>query len=544
MECRNSTTSALFLPSQTDSLSYHYMTHDDFHRPAVIRATSIRFLTWQSSQLTEVTSELFSNLKSLTHLDLSNNLISSIDEYALQYLSSLKSLNISNNALAFLPHGLFMNNHVLTELYLEGNCLQTVPFHALAPLKYLYKLDLSKNRINEIQDDIFVLNRQINSIQLGGNLITRVSTRTFSYLYDLKSLNLVNNSLTELPRNLFKDLSKLEHLNLASNSLYTLQSDIYKGLGQLRWLNISDNPLTVLPVRLFLYTPLLETLLIDTTEVEFIDGHLFDGLRNLNMLSIRNNKHLEELEDHIFNYAKKLRDIDLSRNNLTTLPHTLGSLINLTSIDISQNPWMCDCRMAWIPAWLESNKNMKLESRGLRCASTLFALRGLSFVPTLRGLDCKPPSVIFTTPPEKYVLKSSALLQCIYSGYPPPSITWVTPAGLAFHWNPDPAIPDEFAKHPNSHYPDLTPIDLQISRVHVTENGSLLIINITRADAGLYTCLAANPMANATSYLRLMIDPITMQEEKLISIAVGLAAAILFLCFGLLINLLRRFIHM
>jgi hypothetical protein len=187
---------------------------------------------------------------------------------------------------------------------------------------------------------------------------------------------------------------------------------------------------------------------------------------------------------------------------------------------------------------------MKLQNVGLKCASTLFALRGLTFVPTLRGLDCKPPSLIFASPPEMYVLKSSALLQCIYSGYPPPSITWVTPAGLTFHYNPDPAIPDEFAKHPPSHFPDMTAINPKLSRAQVTENGSLLIINITRADAGLYTCLAANPMANATSYLRLMIDPVTMQEEVLISIAVGIATAALFLGFSLLINLMRRFIHM
>lgn len=543
LECRNSTTSALFLPSQAASISYHFMTHDDFHRPVIVRATSIVKLAWQNSQLTDITSELFSNLQSLAHLDLSQNLIANIDEAALQNLSSLKTLNLSNNALAFLPHGLFLFNHYLTELYLDGNFLQSVPFHTLAPLKDLNILDLSLNRINEIQDDIFVLNRKINSIHLQSNLISRLSTRTFAYLYDLKSLNLVNNSLTELPRNLFKDLTKLQYLNLASNSLHRLLPDAYKGLTQLRWLNMSDNPLNVLPAGLFQFSPLLETLGVDSTDIELVDEHLLDRLKNLNSLSMKNNVHLEVLEDNLFTDVKKLKAIDLSRNNLTTLPNSLQTLQNLTSLDISENPWMCDCRIAWFPSWLEVNRNMRLETRNLRCASTLFSLRGLTFVPTLRGLDCKPPNLIFTNPAEMYILKSTALLQCIYSGYPPPSITWVTPTGLTFHWNPNPALPDEFSKHPTSHNPDMTPINYQPPRVHVTENGSLLVVNITRADAGLYTCLAANPMANDTSYIRVMIDPVTMQEEKLISIAVGIATAAFFLGFSLLINLLRRFIH-
>lgn len=518
------------------------MTHDDYHRPVIIRATSVRQLTWQNSQISNITSELFSNLHSLLQLDLSHNLISTIDEAALQHLSSLKSLNLSYNALSFLPHGLFMNSHYLTELDLAGNFLQSVPFHALAPLKDLFALDLSFNRINEIQDDTFVLNRKINSVQLKSNQISRLSNRTFSYLYDLKSLNLVNNSLTELPKGLFKDLANLQYLNLASNSLHTLLPDALKGLVQLRWLNISDNPVALLPSKLFQYTQLLESLSVDTTDIETIPSHLFDGLKNLRVLSMKDNVHLEMIYDSIFDDLKRLQDIDFSRNNLTTLPHSLQTVKNLTSLNISMNPWMCDCRMAWVPAWLETNKNMTIEKSNLRCASTLFSLRGLSFLPTLRGLDCKPPELIFGTPTEKYLLKSTALLQCIYSGYPPPSITWVTPKGLTFHWNPNPGIPDKFAKHPTAHCPDLTPIQNN-PLVHVTENGSLVIVNVSRADAGLYLCLAANPMANATNHIRLMIDPITMHEEQLISIAVGMVTAVLFLGLSLLINLLRRFIH-
>ncbi|KAK3927664.1 Carboxypeptidase N subunit 2 [Frankliniella fusca] len=543
LECHNSTTSALFLPSQAISISYNFMTHDDFQKPVIIRATSVRHLSWQNSQITEVTSEVFANLRSLIHLDLSHNAIKSVDEGALQHLTSLKSLNLSYNALTVLPHGLFMNNHYVTELYLAGNYLSSIPFHALAPLKDLYHLDLSSNRINEIQGDVFVLNRRINSIGLHNNLISRLSNLSFIHLYDLKSLNLVNNSLTELPRNLFKDLTKLQYLNMASNSLYNLQSDAFKGLTQLRWLNMSDNPLRHLEANLFQYTPLIETLGVDTTDIESVDDQTFQNLRNLNTLSMKNNKHLEEMGDKLFNGLKRLKVIDLSKNNLTTLPSSLSSITNMTNLDLSENPWMCDCRLVWFPPWLESNKNMTFKKSNLRCASTLFSLRGLNFVPTLRGLDCKQPELVSMTPENMYILKSTALLECIYSGYPPPSITWVTPNGLTFHYNPNPAIPDEFHKHPPAHYSDMTPIQKVLPKVHVTENGSLLVANISRADAGLYTCHASNPMANATSYIRLKIDPITMHEEKLISIAVGIATAAFFLGFSLLVNLLRRFIH-
>lgn len=543
LECHNSQTMAIGLPPEARFISYNFMTHDDFHRPAITRATSVQHLSWRNSRISVVTEELFSNLHNLTHLDLSYNQIASIDEAALQHLTSLKSFNISYNAITFLPHGLFLNNHHLNEVYLANNFIQSVPFHALAPLKELHVLDLSFNRLNEIQDDIFVLNRKMHSLQLDSNQISRLSERTFHHLYDLKSLNLVNNSLTELPKNLFKDLVKLMYLNLASNSIHTMLPDAFKGLAQLQWLNISDNPLTFLPANIFQYTSKLETLWIDTTNIQVVEKYTLDGLRNLKELSMKENIDLEDIDDNIFTYVTNLKFVDLSRNNLTTLPHSLGNLRNLTHLNISQNPWMCDCRMVWFPSWLQTKKNVTFERSNLRCASTLFSLRGLSFLPTLRGLDCKPPVLVSSTISNKYILKSTALLQCVYEGYPPPSITWVTPNGLTFHWNPNVAIPDEFAKHPTAHYPDMSPIEVAPPKITVMENGSLHIVNITRADAGLYTCLAANPMANATNYIRLMIDPITMQEEKLISIAVGMATAVLFLGISLLINLLRRFIH-
>ncbi|XP_073504485.1 polycystin-1 isoform X2 [Phyllobates terribilis] len=48
--------------------------------------------------------------------------------------------------------------------------------------------------------------------------------------------------------------------------------------------------------------------------------------------------------------------LDLSNNSLETLDRRLiERLQNLTELDLSDNPWLCDCRMSWLSLWTAEN---------------------------------------------------------------------------------------------------------------------------------------------------------------------------------------------
>ncbi|XP_044160778.1 polycystin-1 isoform X2 [Bufo gargarizans] len=54
--------------------------------------------------------------------------------------------------------------------------------------------------------------------------------------------------------------------------------------------------------------------------------------------------------------------LDLSDNRIETLDRRLfEQLQNLTDLDLSDNPWLCDCRMSWLPLWAAEN-GVRLEN--------------------------------------------------------------------------------------------------------------------------------------------------------------------------------------
>ncbi|XP_075686667.1 polycystin-1 isoform X2 [Rhinoderma darwinii] len=48
--------------------------------------------------------------------------------------------------------------------------------------------------------------------------------------------------------------------------------------------------------------------------------------------------------------------LDLSNNSIETLDRRIfDQLQNLTELNLSDNPWLCDCRMSWLPLWAAEN---------------------------------------------------------------------------------------------------------------------------------------------------------------------------------------------
>lgn len=505
-------------------------------------ATLLKNITWQNSGIVQLEQDTFEKLKSLNLLDLSKNTLHTVHGKTFHPLSELKLLNLSHNMLHDLPENIFEGLEKLEELSLSYNEFHVIPFQVFAPLKLLKLLDLSYNTIALIPNDFFLQNQLMIFLFLQGNHLTALSSQSFAGMHNLTVLDLSNNTLNHLPRNLFSGLRSLQYLNLGKNLLNELSSNSFYGLNQLVWLNLSVNPLHCLPKKLFSPCSNMETLIIANTQMKMLLYTDLNGLVNLKTLIIKNNMYLREIDDYTLIQCPKLQYIDLSGNNLTKLPQSLSTLTHVQKLYLVSNPWTCDCRMLWFLHW---SKNLTLVQSELLCASPSYIdAKRSNMLHTLRGLNCKATQLVSSTPALLYGLGSDALLECSFDGSPSPSITWITPTNLILHWNPNPTIPDEFSNHPYAHYSNLTVISVEdSSRVQVLENGTLYIRNILRSDCGRYTCLGTNPMANVTTYVLLRIDPTTIYNIKIVSILVGAASAIAFLCATLFIQLLQYLYH-
>ncbi|CAG9856078.1 unnamed protein product [Phyllotreta striolata] len=535
LQCRNGTVENLSLTRDVARLELENV------RGGRLDATFVRHLKWTRSSLSDI-NDTIDNPQHIQTLDLSYNNFTVLADYQFQQYYDLVALNVSHNVVYDLPRDVFKLNktvrarQTIQKLYLSNNNLKAIPFQVFSHLPKLRVLDLSFNQLVTFLDHFFKFNKYIEELLLNNNNLTKITSNALADLTDIKRLDLSHNSLRSVAKGLFDSLVHLEYLNLADNPLANMASGTLRGLSNLRTLNLSGNKISQLTFGLLHFSPLLTTLTLDDTLIDVIHNTEFLGVPKLTKLNIRNNKKLKEIEHFAFADTPALVELDISGNDLTFLPRSIENLTRLKRINISDNPWACDCRMYWFAPWADDPKRYNLTMSELTCGPYAYPN---DMLPTLQHLNCTKPRIVFKTPTKRYRLKSDALLECRYAAYPLPSITWFTPQREVYHWNPDPTVPDIFHKHAHAHDKYMTPLRIIPPRIQVLDNGTLWIKNVTRDDCGRYYCYASNPMANLTEDVLLHIDPADWNDIRIISLIVGTQSAAGCLGLTLLVQFLR-----
>lgn len=500
-------------------------------------AIRLKSLAWTSSGIERIEPGAFLATTFLAHLNLGDNRLTELPSDVFHPLQQLQYLNLTGNRLTTLPRASFQGLDWLEEIDLSRNRLSVLPYQVFALSKSLARLDLSGNLLVSLPDHSFRPNKNLQELVLSANRLTKLPPRLFSGLNQLKILELADNEIDTVPRGLFGDLVSLQHLDLSGNPITRLTSITFHSLSNLRWLSLKNLPVTVLPYDVWRPVRKLRTLLLSGTRLEALRNEDLKGLDKLETLEV-NNSPLREISRCTLDRTPALRKIDLRDSNLTFLPANVAQLSFLSELQLQGNPWACDCRMFWFVKWAESKEHLRtVFQSGFRCGDEIDGTADI--LQTLRYLKCAPPNLIYATPTQQHLLLNPVLLECEFNGNPTPSLTWVTPTLQVLHWNPDPAFPDAFVEHPPVHGWEQSVPFVDDGRIRILENGSLYIATLLRQDVGQYKCYAVNPIANATTYISLQMNPITLNRIRIMSILVGAASATAFLLLTLLLQLLR-----
>jgi len=241
------------------------------------------------------------------------------------------------------------NPQDIQTLSLAGQRLATLPA-ALAELPNLLELDLSRNpQLSQLPSQIGRLKNLRKLIVMDAGLGSLPAE--FGQLTQLEQLNLVGNGrLTSIPAEIGQ-LRSLQELNLGGCRITALPAAIGR-LSQLRNLNLSGTSLRQLPPELAQLSG-LHTL--DLSSIPALDFRQslpivlrLSGLQNLNLSG--NDLAQPELLAGISNLPN-LVSLDLSFNNLKTLPPEIAQLKNLKTLSLKDNP-MSEASLAQIRAWL------------------------------------------------------------------------------------------------------------------------------------------------------------------------------------------------
>ncbi|XP_036426166.1 leucine-rich repeat-containing protein 40 isoform X1 [Colossoma macropomum] len=264
--------------------------------------------------------------------------------------TDLTKLLLSSNKLETLSEDVRLLP-ALVVLDIHDNQLRTLPA-SIGELEHLQKLILSHNQLTELPLELRKLTN-LRCLHLQQNLLEQLP-EDLGQLCHLEDLDLSNNKLIAIPDSL-ANLNNLTKLNLSFNSLKSLPPAISE-MKNLRLLDCSRNHLESVPpvlaqmaleqlylrhnkLRFLPELPSCKTLKelhCGNNQIEELDAAHLKHLSALSVLELRDNK-VKRLPEEI-TLLQGLERLDLTNNDISSVPFGLGTLPKLTSLALEGNP--------------------------------------------------------------------------------------------------------------------------------------------------------------------------------------------------------------
>jgi Leucine-rich repeat (LRR) protein len=218
------------------------------------RLSAVKFLFLNENRLRTLRNYSFGYMAHLHELYLAHNSIQVvepraffIDKHALVGPGLVEKIDLSSNLIESLNSSIFFYLTNLRYLALSNNRIRYVDPNAFLGVSYLISLDLSLNRINNID---FLYNRNLSHslriLKLSNNEISVIRAGQFVHLTSLTHLDLSANRIKHLADCAFYGLQdSIKKLILNFNMISTLNSCTFSlEFRHLRFIQIMHNPIS------------------------------------------------------------------------------------------------------------------------------------------------------------------------------------------------------------------------------------------------------------------------------------------------------------
>lgn len=323
--------------------------------PIVSLHDNLKEISLTHNMITSLTEGHLSNMPNLCTLTIANNKITDLPEN-ISTLNHLANLDLSNNDLKTLPLSLG-NMDQLSCLSIDGNPFRLIKRTVINGGADAIKRFLRMRNTNEEADKSFgpglqSLNRatikdgsvQLDQTDLRATGIVRLSSKNITELSEeilnslesvtVKGINLSGNKIVSFPTKLYRFAHTLYDLDLSNNHISELPSSI-TSLQVLNRLDVSYNKIRCLPETLTQITTLTH-LLLSYNELGAGIPDVVGRLSNLQTLAL-SHCGLTVVEADKIRALAKLEVLDISNNNIGSIPAELGLCEKIKSLNIDGN---------------------------------------------------------------------------------------------------------------------------------------------------------------------------------------------------------------
>ncbi|XP_023013902.2 podocan-like [Leptinotarsa decemlineata] len=273
----------------------------------------------------------------LVELDLSHNRLRSLGDL-FNTVKYVQVANLQENMLTQLKNSDFKLLKDLRDLYLQNNNITTIEDRVFHGKNNLERLDLSRNGLTFFSITDLPMLRYLN---LGSNKLKEENIDVINSTKTLQKFFLYDNNISEVKPYAFQRFNKLELLDLNDNHI-KLNNNSFRGLFEMKTLFLAGNQMKVLPETIFRDLRKLKTIDLSRNEFKALYPATFNGLKNVKVLNISHN-HLEGLDYVLLNPLKNLHVLDISDNNLHYIQYDsiISNLPSLSVLNIQQNRLSC-----------------------------------------------------------------------------------------------------------------------------------------------------------------------------------------------------------
>lgn len=306
----------------------------------------ITHVKFSDCRLPELPDHLFRYFWALRSIDVSDSMLKRLTPESLQLDESseqLFSLNASSNRIEIIHSETFPKNGNIKELDLSNNLLDTLNWAAFTNLGRLETVHLNGNQIEQVIGPI-APHSKLTQIYLSKNRIHKIS-KIFGKIEEslLKLIDLSDNNIPTLYRNDFIQLTNLEILDLSNSHVAQIELDAFAPLNQLTHLDLSKNELVTVNFDMFL--PAMQHLSVfklNGNELSELTNHIDQLFPRLTELAISENQfNCSYLNRFLMTMVRSARAIEVNSNYNTRNMRGIGC-IEVDEMKESTTEWGLD----------------------------------------------------------------------------------------------------------------------------------------------------------------------------------------------------------